>query len=489
MKLHPLILAILLLVSFVNQAQVITAVPCDMLGMSVNVGSQETMISIYHSGQYMTHPQSENVFMWEFTDQQGNILYQETLVDASTISFGHNWSLTDTINVTVHFVNDSANTYNWDVSQGLPPNENSINCLFEDQLYWETGSPTPWGSWTFIHNNPGVDYEENCEQDLDEDGICDTCEEFDTIVMDCACEFFDPATYTVFFVNVDEENCLIIEDCYCECINDIDNNGVCDENEIQECIDVNQIDPTVFCPEIYDPVCGCDGITYSNSCEANFIGGVTSWENGPCIEIEYGACTYPLACNYDPNAFFDDGSCIFQPNDCDWPETWANGCTYVDAINYDESAIVDNGTCVWESCSTCPGDIDNDGVITTGDLLEILSLFGSFCEETNEPNNTIEGKWIFGMNNLNTMYIFEDGFRYTYYCSEDNCYELYNSYEAGDGNHLTPNPYTFENNILTVDLFFGNELIAPLTFECDGDQIYVNGPSPYYLYRLNSNCE
>ena len=173
---------------------------------------------------------------------------------------------------------------------------------------------------------------------------------------------------------------MIIEDCYCECINDIDNNGVCDENEIQECIDVNQIDPTVFCPEIYDPVCGCDGITYSNSCEANFIGGVTSWENGQCIEIEYGACTYPLACNYDPNAFFDDGSCIFPPNDCDWPETWANGCTYVDAINYDESAIVDNGTCVWESCSTCLGDLDDDGMIATGDLLEILSLFGSFCE-------------------------------------------------------------------------------------------------------------
>ena len=33
----------------------------------------------------------------------------------------------------------------------------SINCLFEDQLYWSTGSSTPWGSWTFIHGNPGFD--------------------------------------------------------------------------------------------------------------------------------------------------------------------------------------------------------------------------------------------------------------------------------------------------------------------------------------------
>ena len=60
----------------INAQGVITAVPCDMLGMVMNVGSQETSISIYHSGQYMTHPQSENIFMWEFMDQQGNILHR-----------------------------------------------------------------------------------------------------------------------------------------------------------------------------------------------------------------------------------------------------------------------------------------------------------------------------------------------------------------------------------------------------------------------------
>jgi len=144
------------LIKITNAQGVITAVPCDMLGMVMNVGSQETSISIYHSGQYMTHPQSENIFMWEFTDQQGNILHQDTIVDQQTIAFGHNWSLTDTINVTVHFVNDSANLDNWYINQGLPLTGESINCLFEDQIYWETGAPTTWGSWTFIHNNQGV---------------------------------------------------------------------------------------------------------------------------------------------------------------------------------------------------------------------------------------------------------------------------------------------------------------------------------------------
>ena len=45
-------------------------------------------------------PVEYNVFVWEFSDQQGNLLHKNTLVDASTISFGHSWSLTDTIDVT-----------------------------------------------------------------------------------------------------------------------------------------------------------------------------------------------------------------------------------------------------------------------------------------------------------------------------------------------------------------------------------------------------
>ena len=155
-----LIFFISLGISQTSKAQVVTAVPCDMLGMSVNVGSQETAISIYHSGQYMTSPDSENSFMWEFTDQQGNILHQDTIVDQETIAFSHNWSLTDTINVAVHFVNDSANLDNWYINQGLPTDGNSINCLFEDQLFWYIdtfASGTPYGSWTFIHDNTGID--------------------------------------------------------------------------------------------------------------------------------------------------------------------------------------------------------------------------------------------------------------------------------------------------------------------------------------------
>ena len=51
---------------------------------------------------------------------------------------------------------------------------------------------------------------------------------------------------------------------------------------LNPCTNTAQIDSTIMCPTVYEPVCGCDSITYSNSCVAQYYAGITSWTFGPC---------------------------------------------------------------------------------------------------------------------------------------------------------------------------------------------------------------
>ncbi len=48
------------------------------------------------------------------------------------------------------------------------------------------------------------------------------------------------------------------------------------------CYDPTLIDSTVYYPAVYLPVCGCDGITYSNEMEAKYVYGVKSYISGEC---------------------------------------------------------------------------------------------------------------------------------------------------------------------------------------------------------------
>jgi hypothetical protein len=63
--------------------------------------------------------------------------------------------------------------------------------------------------------------------------------------------------------------------------------------------------------------------------------------------------------------------------------TCVTGCTDEAACNFNPSALYDDGSC--EPCG-CPQDIDNDGVVTVSDILAALSEFGCTSGCTSDVN-------------------------------------------------------------------------------------------------------
>lgn len=96
----------------------------------------------------------------------------------------------------------------------------------------------------------------------------------------------------------------------------------------------------------------------------DFNGTLTTYGVEPSLQ----GCTDSCACNYDDFATVDDGSCDF---------TSCSGCTYPEADNYSTNALIDDGSCLFTN--PCPADLNDDGSINTGDLLDFLAQYGSIC--------------------------------------------------------------------------------------------------------------
>ncbi|MAZ30635.1 MAG: hypothetical protein CMP57_00910 [Flavobacteriales bacterium] len=82
--------------------------------------------------------------------------------------------------------------------------------------------------------------------------------------------------------------------------------AACSQSSNDCCINAEWINPTAMCPFIWDPVSGCDGIEYANSCVAQ-AAGLSSWTNQSGSETTLNWDCEPQSDSTSCEAYFEWG--------------------------------------------------------------------------------------------------------------------------------------------------------------------------------------
>ena len=251
--------------------------------------------------------------------------------------------------------------------------------------------------------------------DADNDGVCDS-DEIPGCQDSTACNFNSSAT--------DEDGSCTYASSGCESCsgatdgsgmvlaNDDDEDGICNADEIEGCQDPlacnwnsNATDPGVDCIYAF----GCDGCSGETDGSGSVVDNDAD-DDGVCDTDEVIGCQDSAACNFNPLAT-DAGECFIAGpyynclgecvNDADDDGV----CDEIDALIF--NSITDGygdgydyaltqctggpeycgeGT-VWsddfQMCvedGACPGDLNGDLVVGTGDLLMLLMDYGFDCD-------------------------------------------------------------------------------------------------------------
>lgn len=214
----------------------------------------------------------------------------------------------------------------------------------------------------------------SCINDTDLDGVCNELEVLGC-TDDVACNYSANATD-------DDNSCTYpineFVDCQGVCNNDADGDGVCDELEVAGCTNpaacnYNQdaTDSDNSCVFPANDFVDCFGTCINDTDQ-----------DGVCNELEIAGCTDDLACNYNADATDDNNSCTYPESEfvdcqgicnndtdgdgvCD--ELEVLGCTDPSACNFNELATDDDGSCSAPGLELCNGVDDNcNGQIDEG---------------------------------------------------------------------------------------------------------------------------
>ncbi len=174
------------------------------------------------------------------------------------------------------------------------------------------------------------------------------------------------------FAGCDDNSCILPDGCTDPFACNYDEAALCDDGSctfglvLEACDQLGYADLTgacamsvcsydpLCCSTVWDSICADEAATDANC--AYCLGG----QNG---------CTDPEACNYNPNAQCDDGSCQLP-----------DGCTDDTACNYDTDALCDDGSCILPDGCTDPTACNYDADALCDDGNCDFSCYGCMDE-------------------------------------------------------------------------------------------------------------